>query len=152
VWKVSGDASPDRAPRAAFTPDGRHLVWADAGGLRLADAATGTEVLRLSGPLDPLSGMDMSADGRRVLVCSAHNNGNWIRVWDLPTGVLLHHIAGGTDKLNTSRLSLDGKRVAAGTFRQGTLVWTLPAAPPVVLRPVSPTLSPAEKTPATVVK
>jgi WD40 repeat protein len=130
-WKVPPAAGRDGQypPRAALLPDGKRVAVADETGLRLLDADTGKEAKRLSGPLATVWSLDVSADGTRVLVSSGHNSGNWIRVWSLTDGQLVRQIDGGADKLNSARLSPDGRRVAAGTFRQGTLVWALPDPP-----------------------
>jgi WD40 repeat protein len=60
----------------ALTRDGRHLVTAGDGVLRLAEAATGREVLRFEHP--NVFGLAMQPDGRRVVTIGGDRQ---IRIW-----------------------------------------------------------------------
>jgi WD40 repeat protein len=100
----------------AFLPDGKTLVAADPGSIRLWDTATGREVRRLgNGNVHSIS---LSADGKR-LAASPQTSGPF-RVWDVPTGRLVRTIDG--PDWSTVVLSPDSKRLAsigANTRRSG---------------------------------
>jgi WD40 repeat protein len=55
--------------------------------VRVWDLSRGEERLRLTGAQEPVFGVAVSPDGRRVLA----GGGDGMRLWDLETGELLHH-------------------------------------------------------------
>jgi WD40 repeat protein len=57
--------------RAAFTPDGKHLLFIDPGtALRLYEVSSGKEVRRFQGHTARVTDVAVSADGQRALSCS----------------------------------------------------------------------------------
>jgi WD40 repeat protein len=82
---------PGRDTDAAFTPDGRYLLYGVDQTMRLWDVETGKEVRRFSGHEGEVEHMAFSHDGRRAL--SAGRDGT-VRLWDVGTAKELQAVAG----------------------------------------------------------
>jgi WD40 repeat protein len=80
--------------RAAFSPDGRHLLTGTEGQpgvVRIWDLRTGVEARRLAFPDNATSyGLDVSRDGRRMV--TEGEQAGVIRLWEFETGRLIRTI------------------------------------------------------------
>jgi WD40 repeat protein len=116
----------------AFHPDGRRV--ASAGGnnpasnshgdcsIRIWDAVTGEELLRLEGHETQVRWVTFSPDGR-WLASSGHYDGK-VRLWDSETGQALRAFDTGTGGAGVLAFSPDGRALAAATQYGGTVkVW-----------------------------
>jgi WD40 repeat protein/Flp pilus assembly protein TadD len=118
----------------AFHPDGRRIASAggDGGGpgpsgdcsIRIWDAATGDELLRLDGHGTQVRWVTFSPDGRR-LASSGHYDGT-VRLWDSETGRAVRTLDTGTRGAGVLAFSRDGRALAATTQNGGTVkVWNV---------------------------
>ncbi len=84
-----GDGGPVRSV-AFLPPDGRQIVSAgDDGTLRLWDAQTGQEVRKFKGHVSKVTGLAVSADGRRLL----SSDKDTARLWDVESGKEVNGLA-----------------------------------------------------------
>ena len=123
----------------AYSPDGRILAVLsngkgdDAGAIRLGEAASGKECLRLEPPGGPLSALAFAPDGRRLAVGFADGS---IRVWDIATGKLLGRLDGHRGTVWSLRFSPDGLALYSGSADTTVLIWDMtrlhPAAAPAL--------------------
>jgi WD40 repeat protein len=112
VRKTTPGTAP--ASRLVFAPDGKRLAVAEAGSVRLLEAATGKEVLVLPGSLTVLS-MSFSPDGRRLATGGGDGDlgrGFGVKLWDLATGRETLRLAGPTQVVSQVVFSPDGHRLA----------------------------------------
>src|SRR5262249_45515741 len=118
----------------AFHPDGRRIASAggEGGGpgpsgdcsIRIWDAATGEELLRLDGHETQVRWVPCSPDGRR-LASSGHYDGT-VRLWDSETGRAVRTLDTGTRGAGVLAFSRDGRALAATTQEGGTVkVWNV---------------------------
>jgi WD40 repeat protein/tRNA A-37 threonylcarbamoyl transferase component Bud32 len=102
-----------------FSPDGERLAASAGRTLLVWDAATGKEILTLSGHDRPITRVAYSPDGRRL--ASASRNGS-VKVWDAFTGEKCLTLSGHTIDVHGVAYSPDGRRLvtaAGGTTRGG---------------------------------
>jgi WD40 repeat protein len=105
----------------AYSPDGRRLamtVWDST--VRVKDAASGQELLTLTGHTGPISGMAFSPDGTRLASSSFDKT---VRVWDAATGQELLTLTGHTDIVKSLAFSPDGRQLASAGGDQTIRVW-----------------------------
>jgi WD40 repeat protein/Flp pilus assembly protein TadD len=118
----------------AFHPDGRRI--ASAGGndsgvssdddcsIRIWDAVTGNELLRLEGHQSQVRWVTFSPDGS-WLASSGHYDGT-VRLWDSETGHAVRAFDTGTRAAGVLAFSPDGQALAATTQSGGTVkVWNV---------------------------
>ena len=106
--------SPDGALLAASTRDPTPKVW---------DAATGREVLKLSGHTGNVFGIAFSPDGKRLATGSPEDN--TAKVWDVATGEMLITLTGHEDGVFSVAFSPDGTRLATTSWDRTAKVWDL---------------------------
>ncbi len=113
----------------SFSPDGTKLA---AGGAHLAkvwDAASGQELLALSGHTDEVLALAFSPDGTRLATASANGEA---KLWDATAGRELLTLTGpiqdvskGSTKVGTLAFSPDGTRLATASNDNMAKVWDL---------------------------
>jgi hypothetical protein len=97
----------------SFSPDGRRLASASAGGtVKVWDAQTGQEALTLKGHTSVVAWLCFSPDGRRLASVSGDGT---VRVWDAQTGQEALTLKGHTRELHSVCFSPDGRRLASAS-------------------------------------
>jgi hypothetical protein len=96
---------------AAFSPDGRKIIGAYDGSLRLWDGRTGKELRRLDGHLGKVWTVAFHPDGRHVI--SGGFDGS-VRLWDVISAREAKRFSGHTDYVRSVCASADGKRILSG--------------------------------------
>jgi WD40 repeat protein/serine/threonine protein kinase len=118
----------------ALRGDGRQLLTAHSDRtLRLWDVVTGQEVHKLTGHVEPVTGVAFSPDGRLAL--SGGGKGEFrgdkpvgidteIRVWDVVTGKELRKLPGHAGQVKRLAFAPDGKRAVSVSGHAGAVhVW-----------------------------
>ena len=132
---------------AAFSKDDAWLAVALAdNSIQLTEmkkGAAGTK--KLAGHAAGVTGVQFSADGKRLFSCSADKT---IRVWEVADGKLFARIE-TPSPLNGLTLSQDGKRIITAGADKVVRVWDLPGAAaeplPLAAAPVATAVSPDRK-------
>ena len=113
----------------AFSPDGKRLV--SAGGdqtVKMWDATSGQEMLRLKGHTSRLSSVAFSADGKRLASASRvfndfTNKPSELKVWDTTSGQETLTLNAQAPQIWSVALSADGKRMASPGYYNTVKVW-----------------------------
>jgi dipeptidyl aminopeptidase/acylaminoacyl peptidase len=93
------------------------------------DAASGRELLALTGHGESVQGVAWSPDGTRLATASRDNTA---KVWDADTGKLLLTLSGHTDYIWSVAWSRDGKRLATASWDGEAKVWDSETGKPVL--------------------
>jgi WD40 repeat protein len=104
-------APPRGASRIAFAPDGRVLAACTEPGIRLWDAASGSEVGLLKQSSAMSCSLAFSGDGRQLV--SAHFGSNAL-LWDLRRQATVREFEGHRCCISSLSLAPDGKTLVSG--------------------------------------
>jgi WD40 repeat protein len=136
VWELQADREtfrltdiPGGALSVAWSPDGTRLATGSADGVvRMWDACTRQVVFDLKGHTQPVWGIAISPDGRRL--ASAAGSSGWpvpaggeARIWDLGTGRELLALQDHKHDVYGVAFSADGKRFASAGADGVVYVW-----------------------------
>ncbi|MDQ2828011.1 MAG: TIR domain-containing protein, partial [Chloroflexota bacterium] len=106
---------------AAFSPDGKRVVTAGVDGkARVWDAATGRQLLLLSGHTSWVYRAAFSPAGTRIVTAGGDGTA---RVWDAATGKPLSTLSGHTDAIYSVAFSPDGTRIVTASNDRTARVW-----------------------------
>ncbi len=109
------DASP-----LVFSLDGKTLACADGLNIRLQDAGTGEEKMRLTGHTWGTHSMALSPDGD---ILASGSEDTTIRLWDMHTGEHKRTLNGHKHRVYSVAFSPDGKTLASGSDDNTIRLW-----------------------------
>ena len=105
-----------------FSLDGKTLAWASGLDIRLQDAQTGEEKMRLTGHEWGMHSMALSPDGA---ILASGSEDSTIRLWDMHTGEHKKTLNGHTDRVYSVAFSTDGKTLASGSDDNTIRLWNV---------------------------
>ena len=105
-----------------FSLDGKTLAWASGLDIRLQDAQTGEEKMRLTGHEWGMHSMALSPDGA---ILASGSEDTTIRLWDMHTGEHKKTLNGPTDRVYSVAFSTDGKTLASGSDDNTIRLWNV---------------------------
>jgi WD40 repeat protein len=108
----------------AFSPEGRAIACAGPDGIRVWDAWTGIETVRLKGSDGWANRVAFSQDGRRLAGAFLDRT---VRVWDSRTGECSHVLSGHTTAVFNLAFSPHGARLASSSSDRTVRIWDLTA-------------------------
>ena len=103
-----------------FSEDGKTLAYAEGLDIRLQDAGTGEEKMRLTGHTWGMHSMALSPDGN---ILASGSEDTTIRLWDMRTGAHKKTLNGHTDRVYSVAFSPDGKTLASGSDDNTVRLW-----------------------------
>jgi RNA polymerase sigma factor (sigma-70 family) len=138
------DPHGDASYSLALSPDGQTFTCAERDEkqhwwLRLLEAATGKEILRM-GPLGELRTVAFSRDGRTLAAATDEATSSRITLFDVRTGKELLQFRGHDSRVNRLTFSRDGTKLASGQSDSTALIWDLTPArrEPLPVKDLSP--------------
>ncbi|HPB30397.1 MAG TPA: NB-ARC domain-containing protein, partial [Candidatus Sumerlaeota bacterium] len=103
----------DRINSVAYSPDGKRIISGSRDKtLRVWDASSGLELLRIEGRTQEINSVAFSPDGRRVVSGSKDET---LRVWDVKNGDENLVLRGHESRVNSVAFSPDGCRITSGS-------------------------------------
>jgi WD40 repeat protein len=113
-----------------YSPGGKHLAsfsgtqnrpsFSGDHTVRIWDAADGSQILKLEGHAQALTGIAYSPDGKRMAT-SSHDQ--TVKIWDATSGVEMLTLKGHSDRVQSVAFSPDGQRVASAGDDRTVKVW-----------------------------
>jgi hypothetical protein len=105
----------------AFSPDGQRIVTGSADQTaKVWEAASGRELLALTGHIAPIWSVAFSPDGRRIVTGSADQTA---KVWETTSGRELLTLKGHTAPIRSVAFSPDGQRIVTSSEDATAKVW-----------------------------
>jgi eukaryotic-like serine/threonine-protein kinase len=113
--------------RAAFSRDAGRLIGGGRdGAVKVWNATTGREILRLKGHNSQIACVAFSPDGQRVASAAEKlDMPGEVKVWDATTGQEICTLTAATKSVTKLAFSHDGQRLASAGFQRGLKVWDL---------------------------
>jgi WD40 repeat protein len=111
---------PDHVEMVAFSTDGKALVTAGPGSVRIWNLAGAEEKLTLSGHGGGVPGLAFSPDGK--LLASAGKDG-MVKIWDPATGRCIRDLTGFREPPEPVAFSPDSRLLAAGDKAGTVRIW-----------------------------
>ena len=105
-----------------FSLDGKTLAYADGLDIRLQDAGTGEEKMRLTGHTWGMHSMVLSPDGN---ILASGSEDTTIRLWDMHTGEHKRTLNGHKHRVYSVAFSPDGKTLASGSDDNTIRLWNV---------------------------
>ena len=103
-----------------FSEDGKTLAYAEGLDIRLQDADTGEEKMRLTGHEWGMHSMVLSPDGD---ILASGSEDTTIRLWDMHTGEHKRTLKGHEHRVYSVAFSPDGKTLASGSDDNTIRLW-----------------------------
>jgi len=110
--------------RASINPAGTLLAATCWGPVRLWDAATGREVVRLQGLGEPSLDVSFHPDGSLLAITGTDGT---VRLWDVASQTPVAVLRGHTDMVSRVAFSADGKLLASGSNDKTIRLWDVQA-------------------------
>src|SRR5262249_32452227 len=118
--------------RALFSPDGQSLALADmtsnGGTVRIVDAETGREQRTLVGPVQPVTHLAYSRDGKWLAAAVGDDRpgvDGQVKVWHTQSGHEVWTLGGHIGGIRTVAFSPDGRRLVTSGFDRNVKLWDL---------------------------
>jgi WD40 repeat protein len=118
----------DGCKSASFSRDGKQILTADRGGVRIWNAATGV-LIRTIGSRDKdgphaVESARFSPDGRRIVTGSRSSAlDRAARIWDATSGELIRTLKGHTGEVRSASFSGDGRRIVTESSDLTVRIW-----------------------------
>ncbi|MCE9567976.1 MAG: hypothetical protein K8U57_38740 [Planctomycetes bacterium] len=126
VWNLETGKELLQLPHPAYVMrlkvswDGKRVVSASGKLVFVWDIDKGTELYRLQGHTEIVSGVGISADGKRAVSGGFDKTA---RIWNLETGKVMHTITEHISTVYDVDISADGKRTISGSSDGAIYVW-----------------------------
>ncbi len=105
-----------------FSEDGKTLAYAEGLDIRLQDAGTGEEKMRLTGHTWGMHSMALGPDGD---ILASGSEDMTIRLWDMRTGAHKKTLNGHQHRVYSVAFSPDGKTLASGSDDNTIRLWNV---------------------------
>lgn len=106
----------------AYSPDGANFASAGDQTIRLWDATTGAEVMKLAGPQSEVTRISYSPDRARL---AGGYDDNAIRIWDTKTGRVISELTGHKGKITDLTFSPGGELLASSDYEAVIKIWDM---------------------------